>query len=92
MSAISVELLFIIEGDAEVWLQGEEDKPSRLGAGDCVALPADIPHSFRTVGDQPMRLLGIHANPDRVVTYLDRKSDASGYPVLDSKLEPVKAS
>ena len=87
-----VELLFIIEGEAEVWLQGEEDKPSRLGAGDCVALPADIPHSFRTVGDQPMRLLGIHANPDRVVTYLDRKSDASGYPVLDSKLEPVRAS
>ena len=87
-----VELLFIIEGEAEVWLQGEEDKPSRLGAGDCVALPADIPHSFRTVGDRPMRLLGIHANPDRVVTYLDRKSDASGYPVLDSKLEPVRAS
>ncbi len=57
-----VELLFIIEGEAEVWLQGEEDKPSRLGPGDCVALPADIPHSFRTVGDKPMRLLGIHAN------------------------------
>ena len=56
-----VELLFIIEGEAEVWLQGEEDKPSRLGPGDCVALPANIPHSFRTVGDQPMRLLGIHA-------------------------------
>jgi mannose-6-phosphate isomerase-like protein (cupin superfamily) len=87
-----VELLFIIEGEAEVWLQGDEDKPARLGAGDCVALPANIPHSFRTVGDQPMRLLGIHANPDRVVTYLDRKSDASGYPVLDSKLEPVRAS
>ena len=83
-----VELLFIIEGEAEVWLQGEEDKPARLGAGDCVALPADIPHSFRTVGDQPMRLLGIHANPDRVVTYLDRKSDASGYPVLDGTLKP----
>ena len=29
-----VELLFIIEGEAEVWLQGEEDKPARLGAGD----------------------------------------------------------
>ena len=26
-----VELLFIIEGEAEVWLQGEEDRPSRLG-------------------------------------------------------------
>ncbi len=85
-----IELLFIIEGEAEVWLQGGEAEPIHLGAGDCVALPADIPHSFRTVGERPMRLLGIHANPDRVVNYLDRKSDASGYPVLDS--EPVRAT
>jgi hypothetical protein len=44
------------------------------------------------VGDKPMRLLGIHSNPDRVVNYLDRKSDASGYPVLDEELEPATAS
>ena len=79
-----VELLFIIEGEAEVWLQGEEDKPSRLGPGDCVALPADIPHSFRTVGDQPMRLLGIHANPDRISTYVDGRKVVGGYPVVES--------
>jgi len=83
------ELLFIIEGEAEVWLQGDESKPQHLGAGDCVALPANVPHSFRTVGDKPMRLLGIHANPDRVVTYLDRKSDAQGYPMLDAELNPA---
>ena len=87
-----VELLFIIEGEAEVWLQGGEAEPMHLDAGDCVALPADIPHSFRTVGDKPMRLLGIHSNPDRVVNYLDRKSDASGYPVLDGELESVTAT
>jgi len=87
-----IELLFIIEGEAEVWLQGGEAQPIHLDAGDCVALPADIPHSFRTVGDKPMRLLGIHSNPDRVVNYLDRKSDASGYPVLDGALEPVTAT
>ncbi|MBV8189878.1 MAG: cupin domain-containing protein [Alphaproteobacteria bacterium] len=84
-----VELLFIIEGEAEVWLQGDEAKPQRLAAGDCVALPANVPHSFRTVGDKPMRLLGIHSNPDRVVTYLDRESDAQGYPVLDAELKPA---
>jgi mannose-6-phosphate isomerase-like protein (cupin superfamily) len=86
-----VELLFIIEGEAEVWLQGEEDKPSRLGAGDCVALPADIPHSFRTVGDKTMRLLGIHANAHRVSTYVDpdRKTDAQGYPIVASELKPA---
>jgi len=84
-----VELLFIIEGKAEIWLQGDEDKPTSMDAGDCVALPANIPHSFRTVGDRPMRLLGIHANPDRIVNYLDPKSDASGYPVLDAALNPA---
>lgn len=84
-----VELLFIIEGEAEVWLQGEEASPQRVAAGDCVALPAEIPHSFRTVGDRTMRLLGIHASPDRIVNYLDRTSDAQGYPVLDGSLEPA---
>ena len=83
------ELLFIIDGEADVWLQGEEDKPRRLKAGDCVALPPEIPHSFRTVGDKTMRLLGIHANPTRVSTYLDRETDASGYPKLDAELKPV---
>lgn len=78
------ELLFIIDGEAEVWLQGGEDKPHFLKAGDCVALPPDIPHSFRTVGDKPMRLLGIHSSPTRVSTYFDRKTDASGYPIVDS--------
>jgi hypothetical protein len=49
-----------------------------------VALPPDIPHSFRTVGDRPMRLLGIHANPTRISTYFDRKTVANGYPIVES--------
>ena len=76
------ELLFIIDGEAEVWLQGEEDRPHSLKAGDCVALPPDIPHSFRTVGDKPMRLLGIHASSERVTTYIGRETDGHGYPVF----------
>ena len=87
-----VELLFIIEGEAEVWLQGEEDTPHRLKAGDCVALPPDIPHSFKVVGDKTMRLLGIHANATRISTYLDRETDANGYPKLDKHLRPVLKS
>jgi quercetin dioxygenase-like cupin family protein len=83
------ELLFIIEGEADVWLQGEEDTPHRLKAGDCVALPPDIPHSFKVVGDKTMRLLGIHANATRISTYLDRETDGSGYPKLDKDLKPV---
>ena len=46
------ELLFIIEGEADVWLQGEEDAPHRLKAGDCVAVPPETPHTFRVVGDK----------------------------------------
>ena len=83
------ELLFIIDGEAEVWLQGKEAEAQRLKAGDCVALPPEIPHSFRVVGDKPMRLLGIHASPTRISTYLDRETDANGYPRLDVDLKPV---
>lgn len=83
------ELLFVVEGEVEVWLKGGESEPLRMGEGDCVALPPDIPHSFRTLGDKRMRLLGIHASAARVVHYLDRQTDANGYPVLDAELKPV---
>ena len=76
------ELLFIIEGEAEVWLQGEENRTHRLKAGDCVAVPPETPHTFRVLGDKPLRLLGIHANAERKTTYIGRDSDANGYPVF----------
>ncbi|MGK0170802.1 MAG: quercetin dioxygenase-like cupin family protein [Gammaproteobacteria bacterium] len=75
-----LELLFIIDGHAEAWLEGEEATPTKLGPGDCIALPPNIPHSFRTVGDEPMRLLGIHSSATRIVEYKDRESDERGYP------------
>tara|TARA_B100001123_G_scaffold151594_1_gene175308 strand:- start:325 stop:576 length:252 start_codon:yes stop_codon:yes gene_type:complete len=77
-----LELLFIIEGKAEAWLEGDEDDPIKLDAGDCIALPPNVPHTFRVVGKEPMRLLGIHHNADRVVNYLKGKSDENGYPTL----------
>jgi mannose-6-phosphate isomerase-like protein (cupin superfamily) len=83
-----VEILFIIEGEMEAWLEGGEDDPVRLGPGDSVALPADVPHAFRTAGDQTLRLLGIHSSPERIVNYLDIESDADGYPVLDAETKP----
>ena len=36
-----------------------------------------------------MKLLGIHSSPTRISTYLDRETDASGYPKLDKDLKPV---
>lgn len=76
-----LELLFIIEGEADAWLQGEAGTPVRLAQGDCIALPPNVPHSFCTVGTKQMRLLGIHSNPQRIVNYIDRESDECGYPV-----------
>ena len=64
----------------EAWLDGGENDPVQLSPGDSVALPANVPHSFRTVGDQTMKLLGIHSSSDRTVNYLERETDDSGYP------------
>ena len=76
-----VEVLFIIEGEMDAWQEGEG--PVRLTSGDSIAIPIGMKHSFRTVGNKTMRLLGIHSNPDRVVNYLDGETREHGYPVLD---------
>ena len=55
----------------------------RLRVGDSIAIPVGMPHSFRTVGDKTMRLLGIHSNPERVVNYAEGETREHGYPVLD---------
>ena len=38
-----------------------------LRPGDIIALPARMPHAFRNPGPGVLRLLGIHANPERIV-------------------------
>ena len=83
-----VEILHVLEGKMEAWLDGGENDPVQLSPGDSVALPANVPHSFRTVGDQTMKLLGIHSSSDRTVNYLDRETDDSGYPTLYTDLKP----
>lgn len=87
-----LEVLHILEGEADAWLEGGEDNKVRLSAGDCIALPPNIPHSFSVVGDKTMRLLGIHHNPDRIVNYKDQESGPDGYPVVDPDLQPKSAT
>jgi uncharacterized cupin superfamily protein len=71
-----LEVLHILDGVAEAWMVV-------LRRGDTIALPPGVPHSFRVVGDQPLRLLGTHASPKRIVAYKDGgPSDARGYRVL----------
>ena len=75
-----VEILHILDGVAETWFEGEEDAKVVLRKGDTISLPPDRPHTFRVVGDEPMRLLGTHVSPRRIVHYRDGGgTDARGY-------------
>jgi mannose-6-phosphate isomerase-like protein (cupin superfamily) len=80
-----LEVLYVLEGVAEAWIDGKEDRAVRLEKGDTVALPPNVPHSFRVVGDQVLQTLGIHASPKRIASYKDgRATDARGYQVSES--------
>jgi quercetin dioxygenase-like cupin family protein len=79
-----LEVLHILDGSAEAWIEGQEDRAVVLRKGDTIALPPHTPHSFRVVGDQELRLLGTHASPTRIVDYKDGgASDARGYRVQE---------
>jgi mannose-6-phosphate isomerase-like protein (cupin superfamily) len=79
-----IEILHILDGTAEAWFEGHEDAKVRLEKGDTITLPPGEAHTFRVVGDTPLRLLGTHVSPKRIVDYRDgRASDAQGYRVED---------
>ena len=79
-----MEVLHVLDGVAEAWVDGREEGKVRLEKGDTIALPPNVPHSFRVVGDQALRLLGTHVSPKRIVEYKDgRATDARGYQTLD---------
>ena len=81
-----IEILHILDGVAEAWIEGREHEKIRLEKGDTIAMPPNLPHSFRVVGDQPMRLLGTHVSPHRIVNYRDgRATDARGYAVTEGE-------
>jgi quercetin dioxygenase-like cupin family protein len=79
-----LEILHILDGAAEAWLEGKEDSKVLLRKGDTIALPPNAPHSFRVVGAEPLRLLGTHVSPQRIVNYRDGgPTDPRGYRVED---------
>jgi mannose-6-phosphate isomerase-like protein (cupin superfamily) len=78
-----VEILHILDGAAEAWIDGREGEAVVLKKGDTMAIPPDTPHSFRVVGGETLRLLGTHTSPKRIVAYKDgAASDARGYRVI----------
>ena len=75
-----MEVLHILDGVAEAWVDGRDDSRVTLHKGDTIAIPPGVLHTFRVVGDQPLRLLGTHASPRRIVEYKDGKpTDVRGY-------------
>lgn len=75
-----MEILHILDGVAEAWVDGQEDRKVTLRRGDTIAMPPNVPHSFRVVGNEVLRLLGTHVSPERIVRYKDGgPTDARGY-------------
>lgn len=65
-----VETLTVIAGRGEAWLDGEPGRVA-LEPGVTVVLPANRPHAFRVIGDEPLVTLGIHTFGNRIVNYKD---------------------
>ena len=47
-----IEILHILDGVAEAWIDGRPESWSVLRKGDTIAVPPETPHAFRVVGDQ----------------------------------------
>ena len=75
-----IEILHILDGAAEAWIDGRPESRVVLRKGDTIAVPPETPHAFRVVGGETLRLLGTHVSPKRIVNYQDgAASDARGY-------------
>jgi mannose-6-phosphate isomerase-like protein (cupin superfamily) len=75
-----IEILHILDGVAEAWIDGQPESLVLLRKGDTIAVPPETPHAFRVVGEQELRLLGTHVSPKRIVNYQDGvASDERGY-------------
>ncbi|WP_329243014.1 cupin domain-containing protein [Streptomyces sp. NBC_01478] len=53
------EHVTILEGEAEVWVDGEVTK---LEQYDTTYVPSPIPHLFRNIGDTPLRILWVYSS------------------------------
>jgi quercetin dioxygenase-like cupin family protein len=77
--------LEILDGVAEACVDGQEDKKVVLRRGGTIALPPGVPHAFRVVGDETLRLLGTHCSSRRIVDSQDGGvTDERGYRVMNS--------
>lgn len=71
------ELLRIVAGEAEVRL-GDEWR--QVAAGASVLIPAGVVHGFRNIGDGPLQVLAILAEPIFEARYLEPVRDVRRWP------------
>lgn len=62
------ETWVVLEGTARIAVG---DQSFVAEAGDTATGPARVPHCFTNVGDSVLRILGIHASPTIIQTFLD---------------------
>ena len=65
-----VEVLTVVSGRGEAWLDGEEGTII-MAPGVTISIPAGRVHGFRVVGDERLVTYGIHTHPKRIVNYQD---------------------
>jgi len=65
-----VEVLTVIAGQGEAWLDGEAGTIA-MRPGVTISIPPGRVHGFRVKGDQPLVTYGIHTHPKRIVNYKD---------------------
>ena len=63
------EVLTVLEGRGEAWLDGVEDVVA-LEPGVTIAVAANRVHGFRVLGDRPLVTYGIHTHGKRIVNYV----------------------
>jgi mannose-6-phosphate isomerase-like protein (cupin superfamily) len=63
------EILTVLEGRGEAWLDGEEGVVA-MEPGVTIAVPANRVHAFSVVGDRPLVTFGIHTYGKRIVNYV----------------------
>lgn len=69
------EILTVIEGCGEAWLDGEEGV-TPMEPGVTIAVPANRVHAFRVVGERPLVTFGIHTFGKRIVNYVSPPAHA----------------
>jgi quercetin dioxygenase-like cupin family protein len=66
-----LEVVTVIEGTGEVWIEGQEGI-IKIGPGMTMVFQPDIPHWFRNTGEVPMKTYGVHSSPKRIVNVHSR--------------------